>query len=419
MRTLFVHRSFPAQYEHLAAALAARSGEEVVGLGEQDEDDETLGDQDRGQPAGIRCLRYPPPPAAGALTHRYLQPLEAAVRRGQSVARAAMALKSRGFRPDLVCCHPGWGEGLFLRDVFPDARLLYYLEFYYSAQGGDVGFGEADHVSIDEAARVRILNANHLLSMEAADWTHTATHWQRSRFPAWAQERMTVLHEGVDTVAIRRQPDARFTLPDGRVLNARDEVVTYVARGLEPYRGFPQFMRALPEILRQRPHAQVVIVGGDAPRYGVGPQEGGTWREAMLRELQGQFDHARVHFVGRVAHSTLHALLSITAAHVYLTYPFILSWSLLEAMACACPVIASATPPVQEVIEDGRNGRLVEFHSPKSLAAAVIDTLAHPDTAKELGRAARMDVVARYDLRSVCLPAGLRLLDSIAGGHTP
>ena len=406
MRTLFIHQSFPAQYRPLAAALAARPGEEVVGLGQQ-----TLATV-----PGVRHVRYAAPPGAGARTHRYLRPLEAATRRGQAVARAALALKAEGFVPDLICCHPGWGEGLFLRDVFPDARLLYKFEFHYAGRGGDLGFEDGAPPSLDEAARIRVLNANNLLSLDAADWSQTATQWQLSRFPAWAQQRMSVVHEGVDTDRIRRLPGARFALPDGRALTAGDEVVTYVARGLEPYRGFPSFMRALPAILRHRPRAQVVIVGEDAAHYGAGPPGGGTWRDALFAELAGRLDLARVHCVGRIDHGALVALFSVSAAHVYLTYPFILSWSLLEAMACACPIIASDTPPVAEVIASGRNGWLVPFHAPDALAAAVIHALEHPGVARAMGAAARADVVRRHDQRRICLPAGLALLDAVVRG---
>jgi glycosyltransferase involved in cell wall biosynthesis len=218
---------------------------------------------------GVRHLRYKPPPSAGGKdTHRYVRRFENAVFRGQQVARGALALKARGFSPDLVCCHPGWGEGLFLRDVWPDAKLLYYFEYYFRSSGGDVGFDPPGEVSIDDAGRVRTLNATHLMSLEQADWGQTPTEWQCSRFPDWARARMSVVHEGVDTRAIRRREDARFALPDGRTLGRGDEVVTFIARGLEPYRGFHTFMRSLPEILARRPAAQVVMVGGDEPHYG-------------------------------------------------------------------------------------------------------------------------------------------------------
>jgi glycosyltransferase involved in cell wall biosynthesis len=406
LRALFVHQSFPGQYRHLAPALAARPGEEVVALGERH----------LAELPGVRAHGYRAPAGAGAGTHRYVRPLEAAVRRGQQVARAATALKRRGFAPDIVLCHPGWGEGLFLRDVFPDARFLFCFEYHYGAAGADVGFGEEGPVPLDEAARVRVLNANNLLSLEAADWGHTATHWQRSRFPDWARPRISVVHEGVDTALFRPDAGARFALPDGRVLSRAEEVVTFVARGLEPYRGFPSFMRALPELLQQRPRAQVVVVGEDACFYGGPPPGGGTWGDALRAELDGRLDLSRVHVVGRVPHAALRSLFQVSAAHVYLSYPFVLSWSLLEAMACGCAVVGSATAPVEEVVTDGHDGRLVPFHAPEAIAAAVAGLLADQEAARALGAAARARVVRDYDLRSVCLPAGLALLDAVASG---
>jgi glycosyltransferase involved in cell wall biosynthesis len=364
---------------------------------------------------GVQHVRYKAPTTGGEKTHRYLRRLENAVYRGQQVARAALALKERGFTPDLVCCHPGWGEGLFLRDVWPEAKLLYYYEFYYTAVGADVGFEPpGEPVSIDDACRVRLLNANHLLSLQVSDWGHTATQWQASRFPDWVRRKLSVVHEGIDTTAIRRRPDASFTLPDGRVLRPGDEVVTFIARGLEPYRGFHSFMRALPEILAKRPAAQVVLVGGDEPHYGSKPKDGGSWRQQLLAELEGKLDLSRVHFTGKVPHPALLALLSLSAAHVYLTYPFVLSWSMLEAMACECLVIGSATPPVQEVIEHGQNGLLVDFFVPDQIAAAVIGALADPAAMQPLRRAARETILSGYDLRQICLPQLLDLVEKVA-----
>ncbi|MEN0074824.1 MAG: glycosyltransferase family 4 protein [Paracraurococcus sp.] len=411
MRVLFVHQNFPAQYRHVAPALARRPGVQVLALSETE--GEAL--------PGVRHVRYKPPAAGQEGTHRYLRRLENATYRGQQVARACLALKEHGFTPDLVCCHPGWGEGLFLRDVWADARLLYYYEFYYAAAGGDVGFDPPGQpLPIDDACRIRMLNANHLLCLQASDWGHTATRWQASRFPGWARQRLSVVHEGIDTGTIRRLPDPRFRLPNGAVLRPGDEVVTFVGRGLEPYRGFPTFMRALPAILAERPAAQVVLVGGDEPHYGSRPREGGaTWREVMLGELGDRLDLSRVHFTGKIPHAELQALLGLSSAHVYLTYPFVLSWSMLEAMANECLVIGSATPPVQEVIEDGRNGLLVDFHSPEQVATAVVRALARPEAYLPLREAARRSILDRYDLHSRCLPDLVRLIDAVAAGQIP
>jgi glycosyltransferase involved in cell wall biosynthesis len=409
MRVLFVHQNFPAQYRHVARALAARPGTQVTGLGENA--GEAL--------PGVQHLRYKPPATGATGTHRYLRRFENAVFRGQQTARAAMHLKDRGFTPDIVCCHPGWGEGLFLRDVWPETKLLFYWEFYYHSSGADVGFDPPGQVSMDDACRVRILNANHLITMQTADWGQTPTMWQASRFPAWAREKISVVHEGVDTTEIHRRTGVDITLPDGCRLTEDDEVVTFVARGLEPYRGFHVFMRSLPEILARRPAARIVLVGGDDPHYGSKPSEGANWKEILLAELGDRLDLARVHFTGKVPHPTLLGLLSLSRAHVYLTYPFVLSWSMLESMALGCLVIGSATAPVQEVIEHGKNGLLVDFFSPEQLADTVVRALADPAAHAPLRAAARRTVVERYDLNSVCLPQHLALIDAVVAGRRP
>jgi glycosyltransferase involved in cell wall biosynthesis len=409
MRVFFVHQNFPAQYRHVAPTLARRGGAQVVALGENA--GEAL--------PGVQHLRYKPPPAPAKETHRYVRRFDAAVHRGQLVARACAQLKERGFVPDIVCCHPGWGEGLYLRDVFPNTKLLYYFQFYYRAAGADVGFDPPGPVGLDDACRVRTLNTTHLVSLEEADWGQTPTRWPASRFPDWARARMSVVHEGVDTDLVRRQPDASFALPDGRTLGAEDEVVTFIGRGLEPYRGFHVFMRSLPEILARRPRAQIVLVGGEDPHYGSKPREGESWKQVLLAELGDRLDLSRLHFTGKIPHAQLLALMSLSSAHVYLTYPFVLSWSMLEAMSCGCLVVGSRTAPVEEVLEHERNGLLVDFFSPEEVAAAVVRALEDKAAMQPLREAARRTVQERYDLKRVCLPKHLELIDAVAAGRAP
>lgn len=409
VKVLFVHQNFPGQYRHIAPALAARPGYQVIGLGEN------AGDPLR----GVQHIRYKKPDPAGEQTHRYIKRFEAAVRRGQTVARAALELQKRGFDPDMICCHPGWGEGLYLKEVWPQARSLYYYEFYYTPAGADVGFDPPGPVDIDEACRVQMLNATHLLSLQVSDWGQTPTEWQRSRFPDWARQRITAIHEGVNTRDIRPNPNAEVVLPNGLVLRPEDEVVTFVGRGLEPYRGFPTFMRSLPAILAARPRAQVVVVGGDDPHYGAKPTDAPSWREKLLAELGDRLDVSRVHFTGKVPHSQLKALYSVSSAHVYLTYPFVLSWSMLEAMASECLIIGSATAPVEEVVRHGETGLLVDFFDPAAVAESVIKVLDKPAEFREIRQAARRLVVERYDMQDICLPQHLRLFDTIAAGQAP
>lgn len=340
--------------------------------------------------------------------------MEAAVRRGQSVARVALDLRRRGFRPDVICAHPGWGEALFLKDVFPEAKLQVYLEFYYRAHGSDMNFDPEFPSNFDDLFRVRIRNGTQLLSLEAADAAISPTQWQRSQFPSLLRDRIDVIHDGVDTVAIAahgQSSDVSFAIPGtNHVLRIGDEVVTYVARNLEPYRGFHSFMRALPMILSARPEAQVVIVGGDGVSYGRTLPEGETYRKRMMKEVGDKLDLNRVYFTGKLPYLKYLDLLRLSSVHVYLTYPFVLSWSLIEAMASACYLVASRTPPVQEVIADGRNGRLVDFFSPLEIADAVIATLQYPELYQHMRAQARFDACERFDLRSVTLP---RLMDNI------
>jgi len=351
-------------------------------------------------------------PAAPGAIHRFLRGTDAAVRRGEAVARAGAALAKRGFVPDVVVAHLGWGEGLYLRDAFPRARILAYCEFYYHARGADVGFDPEFPPADDDALLLRTRNAVQLLSLEAADRGLSPTAWQRSVYPAALRDKIAVIHDGIDVDRVAPDPAATFALPDGTVLRAGDPVVTYVARNLEPYRGFHVFMRALPDLLRRCRQARVVLVGGDDVSYGRKPAGGGSWRAKLAAELGAALDPARVHFVGNLPYARYLSLLQVSAAHVYLTYPFVLSWSMLEAMAAGCTVIGSATPPVMEAIDDGREGRLVDFFDRKALVDAVAWALGHPEQARALGRAARARIVERYSLAD-CRARQIALLDSL------
>jgi glycosyltransferase involved in cell wall biosynthesis len=409
MRVLFVHQNFPGQYRHLAPAMAARKGVQVVSLGEND----------NGQLPGVTQARYPAPRGAGEQTHPYLRRTEAYLRRGQEVARAAVALRARGFVPDVISAHPGWGEALFLRDVFPEAPMLLQCEFFYRAEGGDVGFDTAmaGEVTLDKRASTRIMNTPQLIQLEAAAGGVAPTRWQWSRYPDWARARMAVVHEGIDTHYARPDPKAVFHLPGGRVIRRGDPVVTYAARQLEPYRGFHRFMHALPIFQRLRPEAEVVVVGGDGVSYGEAPKGGGSWREAMLKEVGAQLDLSRVHFLPRQPYPKLLDLFRVSAGHIYLTYPFVLSWSLMDAMGCGAAILASDTAPVREVITDGVNGRLVDFFDTEAIARGLAEMVAKPAELDPLREAARRTIVEGYDLKGFCLPRQIALLEAVARGE--
>ena len=407
MKVLFVHQNFPGQYVWLALHLARDKRNEVLSISERH----------RERPVdvpGMHHLFYEAPKGASETTHHYIQDLEAAVRRGQAVAKVAVDLRDNGFAPDVICAHSGWGEALYLKQVFPDAKLLNYYEFYYRFNGSDVGFDPEFPPTDDDMLRLPTKNATQLLSFVSADAGISPTQWQRDLYPPFWREKIKVIHDGVDTTFFRPDPHAVLHLAaQGIELCAGDEIVTYVARNLEPYRGFHVFMRALPSILQQRPKAHVVIVGGDDVSYGVRLPPGQGYRQRLLAEVGSHLDIGRVHFLGQIPRPVFLNVLQISATHVYLTYPFVLSWSMLEAMAAGCLVVGSRTPPVEEVIQDGMNGLLTDFLSPERIADHVIDALVRRQELIPVRECARRTIVARYDLQSVCLPQQVRFIESL------
>lgn len=416
MKILFIHQNFPGQFKHLAPALRAR-GDDV----------RALFIEGKGL-AGIEQQRYKPSrgntPGLGIL----LQDFESKTIRGEACARAALALLRQGYAPDLIIAHPGWGEALFLKDVWPMARLLSFLEFYYDADGADMGFdpefqdmgGELTEERLMDRARLRCKNAANLLQLETMDWGYCPTEWQRSTIPASHQDRISVVFDGVDTDLVRPNPKASVQLAQrGLSFKPGDELITFVNRNLEPYRGYHQFMRTLPEIQRLRPHAYTLIVGGDETSYGAKPPGGVTWRQKFLDEVKDQLDMSRVIFVGKLPYPVFLQVLQVSACHVYLTYPFVLSWSCVEAMSAGALVVGSNTQPVRELIAHGRNGMLVDFFDSQALAQTVTDVLTHPKKYLAMREHARASVVGRYDLKSVCLPRQLQMVDAVVQGRAP
>ena len=409
MNLLFLHQNFPAQFRHIAVHFAADPAHRVVAVGESDNLKRAIGLHPR-----IELCPYPAPQPSGKASHPWLQGYDAAVRRGLTTAGIAAQLKASGFRPDIVVAHPGWGEALFLRDVFPEARLVLHAEYYYHAMGADVGFDPEFPPAADDAFRIRTKNTTQWMSMENADLLIAPTHWQKSRFPELIRDRIQVVHDGIDSARVAPNPSARISLVTaGITLGADDEIITYVARNLEPYRGFHIFMRSLPALLELRPKARVLIVGGDHVSYGTKPADGRTWRRTLLEEIGSRIDPGRVHFLGRLPYADYLRLLQISTVHVYLTYPFVLSWSLLEAMSAGCMVVGSRTAPVEEVIRHGENGWLVDFFDHHALAERLAEAIAQRDQLRQIRAAARKTVVENFDLQSRCLPRQLTLLQGL------
>lgn len=386
MKVLFLHRFFPAQYRHLAAALAADPANEVRFIAAEREAEAAM-------PA-ITLHLYKPARAAHASTHHYLQFAENAVLHGQAAFRAMRTLAEEGFRPDVICAHAGFGAGLFAADAFPDVPIVAYAEWYYRARDSDADFLDRAAVGDDDACRLRMRNAGILTELAAAQVVICPTGFQRDQFPPALRERITVLHDGVDTDYFAPSP-GRPAL--GLPIPPDAPVVTYATRGLDPYRGFPQFMRAAALLLARRPNLHVVAAGEDRVFYGATPPGGGSWKAAMLAELK-DLDLARIHFPGPLPYDAYRDLLRASSVHVYLTVPFVLSWSLLEAMATGCAIVASDTAPVREFIGNDAEGILVDLRSPETIAAAIDRILARGAPVADLRRRARSAAVDRVAL---------------------
>ena len=403
MNILFIHQNFPGQFKFLAPALAA-TGHRVHALRIDGRD-----------VPGVEVHRYTLKRSSSREIHPWAVEFESKMIRGEACALAAMQLKAAGFMPDVIVANPGWGESLFLRDVWPQARMLALFEFFYAAQGLDFDFDpEFARAGLDADAKLRAKNTSLLMALQDMDAGWSPTHFQRSTLPEVYQERISVIFDGIDTQVVRPDPDAVFTFGD-RTFRVGDEVITFINRNLEPQRGYHIFMRALPEILRRRPNAVALIVGRDGVSYGAPPANGGSWKQIFLDEVKDRLDLSRVFSLGRIAYVEYLRLLQVSACHVYLTYPFVLGWSCIEALSTGCLVVGSATPPVQEVIEHEKNGLLVDFFDVDALADTVADCLARPAHYAHLRAAARQTVVTRYDLNTVCLPAQMRFVERGGG----
>jgi glycosyltransferase involved in cell wall biosynthesis len=406
MKALFVHQNFPAQFKHLAPAM--------IELGH---DVKALAINTNPSPAGIEVVHYKPLRANTPKIHPWLLDMESKVIRAEAAFHTALKMRDEGFNPDVIIAHPGWGEALFLKDVWPNARMGLYAEFYYEADKNDIGFdSEFSKTHISEPCRLRLKNANHDLQFALADALISPTQFQASTLPQALQRKITVVHDGIDTQVLKPNPNAELRLNNSLLLNKHSEIITFVNRNLEPMRGYHIFMRALPEILRQRPNARVIIVGGDDVSYGSKPPAGTTWKNLFLNEVRDQLDMSRVHFVGKIAYPNFIKLLQISTVHVYLTYPFVLSWSILEAMSLGCAIVASNTAPVREAITHDETGRLVGFFDKEDLIAQVVDLLQNPTERERLGNAAREYAIAHYDLQAVCLPKQLEWVERLVKG---
>ncbi|NYE30616.1 glycosyltransferase involved in cell wall biosynthesis [Rhodanobacter sp. K2T2] len=404
-RIIFIHQNAPGQFKHLLAYCAANSQCEVVVIGEKQR---LKANFPKALP-NVQFHVYEITEISREQVPVELWTTTQSMRRGRAVALCLQNVRDSGFRPDVIYGHPGWGEMLHVKDIFPDARIVNYCEFYFNREGQDLSFDPEFQLEAVDSYRVRTDNMAQLVSLIDADASICPTHWQRSRYPTLLRDRMTVVHDGVDPTVVKPDPSATVRLSDGLVLDRSRPVITYVSRNLEPYRGFHVFMRALPEILRRLPTAHVLIVGGDEVSYGRKLAGGMTYRELMLTQLGAQIDAQRVHFLGRIPYAQYLRVLQVSRVHVYLTYPFVLSWSVLDAMATGAVVIGSDTAPVREVIDDQVNGLLVDFFSHAALAEKVCQASLKFDQFLELRERSAATIRDNFNLAS-CISRQLDVL---------
>lgn len=395
MNILFLHPNFPAQFRHLATALGQNSNHRVI-YGTK---------STAGSIAGVQKAIYKPSRTSHPNTHLYVHPLENAVLEGQAVYRMGQTLKEKHhFYPDVVYAHSGWGPGLFIKDLFPDAKYLCFFEWFYHARGTDADFDPADPIDEDTEAKIRIKNSPILIDLYSCDRGLAPTYWQRQQFPPEFHDKLFVCHDGINTSFFQPNPQAKlFIEPSQPIacnsplnLSEVDEIITYVARGMEPYRGFPQFMEAVATLQKYRPQCHVIVVGDDRVAYGKKRTDGKTYRQYMLEQLE--LDLTRIHFTGLLPYSQYLKVLQASSVHIYLTRPFVLSWSMLEALSTGCLIVASKTPPVEEVIQDRVNGLLVDFFNPQEIVERVLEALDHPDRMQEIRAQARQTIVDKYNL---------------------
>lgn len=399
MKILFSHRNFPAQFRHLLFELSKNSENEIIFLTNR---------KDAPDVKGVHKIVYNLKREVPKNSHRYVGVYEEAIIHGQAVAEIAIQLKHKGFTPDVIYGHP-WGNTMFLKDIYPDVPFLCYFEWFYNSEGSDMGF-DGKTLTYDTRAKTRCKNSQMLIDLYSCDKGISPTMWQKKQFPKEFHSKIEVLHDGVDTDYFVPNLDAVLKIPNSDIeLSTKDEIVTYATRGMEPYRGFPQFMKMAEKLLKRRQNVHIVIGGDDRVCYGK-KAPNGSYKELMLKKLD--LDMSRVHFTGSLPYGEYKKLLQISSAHVYLTYPFVLSWSLIEAMSCGCCIVSSKTAPVEEVIKDGQNGLLVDFYDIETMTNSVEYVLDNQDKIQQLRHNARQTAVDNYALKDL-LPKHIQLLNDL------
>ena len=408
-QVLFIHQNFPGQFKSLAPALAEMKNIEVQSLSLVDSPYDN-----------INHYKYNIEGETSNNIHFLAQEFETKMLRAHGVALKCVEMKEKGYKPDLIVSHPGWGEIFLIKEIWPEVKLLSYFEFYYHSSGSDIDFDldEKHHPSADNNLFFKLVarNAPTFMNYVQSDKLICPTNFQKNTAPNDFIDKINVIHDGIDTNLIKPQKNAKVSLGDKNKIDLTkdNKVITFINRNLEPYRGYHIFMRSLPAILEQHPDAYVIIVGGDKVSYGASPKDGNSYKNIYFNEVKDKIkDLSRVKFVGLVEYKTLLAILGITTVHIYFTYPFVLSWSTLESMSMETLIVGSSTEPVKEVIKHNKNGLLVDFFDVEGLSKTVIDVLNNPDKYKALKKEARKTIIKEYDLKKVCLPKQIKLVESL------
>lgn len=405
MNILFVHQNFPGQYRELFQWLVAQDEHQIVFLTQR---------KGVAKVRGARIVEYAPHHKPADTAYAATKYWEECVGNGLGAAFAAQKLAADGFQPDVILGHVGWGEVTFLKQVWPDVPIVGFFEYYFLAVGGSVGFDPEFPASNHAPFLMHARNAVNFTNIQTVDLGQSPTRFQRDTFPESFHPKMYVEHDGIRTD--RLKPDAAAQVPLGRLgrsVTREDEIFTYMARNMEPTRGFHKFMRALPHILEARPNARALVIGGNDVSYGKASAAKGGYRAEMEREVGDRVDWSRVHFLGKVPYAAYRQIIQISRCHVYLTVPFVLSWSSMEAMSMGATIVASDTPPVREVMTHGDTAMLVDFHDHVALARQVVEVLEAPEDFAHLGRNARAQMVERYDFNTRCLPAHIARINSL------
>ena len=406
MKIMFVHQNMPGQYRELVQWLAGTGDHQIYFL-----------TQRKAAPSfeGVQTRVYEPHHKPADNAYGLSKNWEESTGNGLGAARAARQIeKTEGFKPDIVIGHVGWGELTFFKEIWKDVPIIGLFEYYYSATGGPVGFDPAEPVSENTPFLLHARNAVPLANIETVDMGLSPTFWQRDRFPQSFHRKLYVCHDGIRTDQLKPDPKVRLKL--GRLkhdLTRADEIVTFVSRNLERTRGFHIFMRALPRILKERPNARVLILGGNDTSYGGKSKHPGGLRAEMEAEVGKDVDWRRVHFLGKLPYDDYQKVVQISRCHLYLTMPFVLSWSFLEAMAMEATIVASDVAPVREAITHGKTGLLVDFFNPDAFAEQVIEVLQDPEKYQRFGPEARKHVVQHYDFLTKCLPEHVAQINAL------